>query len=70
MVRCNSINCAKFVEKPMKFFYVNNTTVVRSKYYCNKIAFKNFIILNYVGDPKEFLDGYLNKSKIYFLIKN
>jgi hypothetical protein len=31
MVRCNSKNSPKFVEKPMKVFNVNNTTVVRSK---------------------------------------
>lgn len=31
MVRCGSNKCTKYSEKPMKFFYVNNTTVVRSK---------------------------------------
>ena len=30
MVRCNSSNCHKFVERPLKNFYVNNTTCVRS----------------------------------------
>jgi hypothetical protein len=27
------------------------------------IEFKNFIITNFAGDPKDILDGYLNKSK-------
>jgi hypothetical protein len=30
MIKCNSSHCGKFIEKPMKTYYVNNTTVVRS----------------------------------------
>jgi hypothetical protein len=62
MVKCNSSNCGRIVEKPMKTFYVNNTTVVRK--------FKNFIITNFSGDPKDILDGYLNKSKILYNFRN
>ena len=32
MVRCCSSLCSKFVERPVKTFYVNNTTCVRSKW--------------------------------------
>ena len=28
---------------------------------------KNFIITNYAGDPRDIIDGNLNKSKINFL---
>lgn len=31
MVRCNSSHCHKYIEKPLKTFIVNNTTLVRSK---------------------------------------
>lgn len=31
MIKCNSAHCGKFLEKPIKTYYVNNTTVVRSK---------------------------------------
>jgi hypothetical protein len=31
MVKCSSGHSNKFVERPMKTFYVNNSTVVRSK---------------------------------------
>jgi hypothetical protein len=68
MIKCNSSNCGKLIEKPMKTYYVNNTTVVRSKLnlinLLMEIEYKNFIITNYTGDPKDILDGYLNKSKI------
>jgi hypothetical protein len=30
MIKCNSSHCGKLIEKPMKTFYVNNTTVVKS----------------------------------------
>jgi len=30
MIKCNSSHCGKFIEKPMKTLYVNNSTVVRS----------------------------------------
>jgi hypothetical protein len=53
MVRCNS-SSVKGIEKPMKSYCINNTTVVRKA--------TNFIITNYSGDPKEILDGYLNKK--------
>jgi hypothetical protein len=31
MIKCNSSSSGKLIERPMKTFYVNNTTVVRSK---------------------------------------
>lgn len=30
MIKCNSSHCGKLIEKPMKTYYVNNTTVVKS----------------------------------------
>jgi hypothetical protein len=76
MIKCNSSQCGKLIEKPMKSYFVNNTTIVRSnKNYINnftkfKLEYKNFIITNFTGDPKEILDGYLNKSNsLIFLFK-
>lgn len=32
MIKCGTSHSSKFVEKPTKIFYVNNTTVVKSNY--------------------------------------
>jgi hypothetical protein len=61
--KCSSSLTNKPVERPLKTFLINNTTCVKSKLKFIQPEFKNFIITNYSGDPKEILDGYLNKSK-------
>jgi len=62
MIKCTRTK-NKFVDIPVKTFYVNNTTCVKSKFYLS-LEFFNFIITNFSGDPNDILDGYLNKSNL------
>jgi hypothetical protein len=69
MIKCNSASSGKIIEKPIKTFYVNSTTVVRSMIILI-LENKNFIITNFTGDPKDILDGYLNKSRYIVNFRN
>jgi hypothetical protein len=81
LTKCKTNDCGK-VEPPSKHFVISNTTVFRSNFiHLIKINFlyflkekflillenKNFIITNYMGDPREILENYLVKSKIHIL---
>jgi hypothetical protein len=61
MLKC-TYDGYKALDKPLRFFYINNNTVIRSK----KLLIlenKSFIITNYNADPKDILEGYQVKSK-------
>lgn len=68
MIKCTKTK-NKFVDIPVKTFYVNNTTCVKSNFLLI-LEFFNFIITNFSGDPNDILDGYLNKSKKIVKFRN
>jgi len=68
LTKCKASDNAK-LEAPSKHFVVNNTTIFRSKVKFIFLFFlenKNFVITNYMGDPREILENYLMKSSNFF----
>ena len=64
MIKCMSSNCSKNIEIPSKSFHINNTTILKRKYFIYS-DIKNYIITNYTGDGKDIIEGYSCKSNYY-----